>query len=60
MRPLSPSAPPRVLMSSSYGTNDDIFLSLDQINRGSPIPGDLIVDNPYQYDPSNAPGKHQV
>ncbi|XP_055834256.1 NAC domain-containing protein 53-like isoform X2 [Solanum dulcamara] len=54
MRPLSPSAPPQVLISSC-GTNDDIFLTLDQINRGSSIPDDLIVDNPYQYDPLNVP-----
>ncbi|CAN4122795.1 unnamed protein product [Withania somnifera] len=54
MRPLAPSAPPPGFMSS-YWTNDDIILSLDQINRGSPIPDDVIVDNPYHYDPSNLP-----
>ncbi|CAN4093805.1 unnamed protein product [Withania somnifera] len=53
MRPLDPSAPPPGF--SSYWTNDEIILSLDQINRGSPIPDDVIVDNPYQYDPSNLP-----
>ncbi|XP_006367296.1 uncharacterized protein [Solanum tuberosum] len=54
MRPLSPSAPPPGLMSS-YGTDDEIFLVLNQINRGSPIPDDVIEDNPYKYDPSNLP-----
>ncbi|KAL3340561.1 hypothetical protein AABB24_028950 [Solanum stoloniferum] len=54
MRPLSPSAPPPGLMSSC-GTDDEIFLVLDQINRGWPIPDDVIEDNPYKYDPSNLP-----
>lgn len=54
MRPLSPSAPPPGLMSS-YGTDDEICLVLNQINRGSPIPDDVIEDNPYKYDPSNLP-----
>ncbi|XP_049362869.1 uncharacterized protein LOC125827609 [Solanum verrucosum] len=54
MRPLSPSAPPPGWMSS-YGTDEEIFLVLNQINRGSPIPDDLIEDNPYKYDPSNLP-----
>ncbi|XP_069153542.1 uncharacterized protein [Solanum lycopersicum] len=54
MRPLSPSASPPGLMSSC-GTDGEIFLVLHQINRGSPIPDDLIEFNPYQYDPSNLP-----
>lgn len=54
MHPLAPSAPPPGFMSSCW-TNDEIILSLDQINRGSPIPDDVIVDNPYKYDPSNLP-----
>ncbi|MCD7453453.1 hypothetical protein HAX54_020994 [Datura stramonium] len=54
MRPLAPSAPPPGFMSSCW-TNDEIILSLDQINRGSPIPDDVIVDNPYKYDPSDLP-----
>lgn len=54
MRPLAPSASPPGFMSSNW-TNDEIILSLDQFNRGSPIPDDVIVDNPYQYDPSNFP-----
>ncbi|KAM3341880.1 hypothetical protein P3S68_026846 [Capsicum galapagoense] len=54
MHPLAPSTPPPGF-TSSYWTNDEIILSLDQINRGSPIPDDLIVDNPYQYDTSNLP-----
>ncbi|KAG5613240.1 hypothetical protein H5410_024521 [Solanum commersonii] len=54
MRPLSPSTPPPGLMSS-YGTDDEICLVLNQINRGSPIPDDVIEDNPYKYDPSNLP-----
>ncbi|KAM3341883.1 putative protein isoform X3 [Capsicum galapagoense] len=52
MHPLAPSAPPPGFMSSHW-TDDEIILSLDQINRGSPIPDDVIVDNPYLYDPSN-------
>ncbi|KAL3372051.1 hypothetical protein AABB24_008544 [Solanum stoloniferum] len=54
MRPLSPSAPPPGWMSS-YGTDEEIFLVLNKINRGSPIPEDVTEDNPYKYDPSNLP-----
>ncbi|KAK4352012.1 hypothetical protein RND71_027530 [Anisodus tanguticus] len=54
MCPLASSAPPPGFMSSCW-TNAEIILSLDQFNRGSPVPDDVIVDNPYQYDPSNLP-----
>nr|XP_009594623.1 NAC transcription factor 32-like [Nicotiana tomentosiformis]XP_016449206.1 PREDICTED: NAC domain-containing protein 74-like [Nicotiana tabacum] len=54
MCPLAPAAPPPGLIGSCW-SDDQIILSLDQINCGSLIPDDVIVDNPYQYDPSNLP-----
>ncbi|KAK4348752.1 hypothetical protein RND71_031507 [Anisodus tanguticus] len=54
MCPLASSAPPPGFMSSCW-TNEEIILSLDRFNCGSPVPDDVIVDNPYQYDPSNLP-----
>ncbi|XP_059279188.1 uncharacterized protein LOC132033275 [Lycium ferocissimum] len=54
MCPLAPSAPPPDFTSSCW-TDEQIILSLDKFNRGSPIAKDVIEDNPYQYDPSHLP-----
>lgn len=57
-------SPPAVSSSADIGlycSDEDLFMLLEKIIIGSPLPGNVITDiNPYRYKPWNLPGKHLV
>ncbi|KAE8713413.1 hypothetical protein F3Y22_tig00110210pilonHSYRG00079 [Hibiscus syriacus] len=37
-------------------TNEELFIGLDKLTSGSPLPSNVIDVNPYRYEPQNLPG----
>ncbi|KAB5526795.1 hypothetical protein DKX38_020642 [Salix brachista] len=51
-----PPASSPVADIESLCRDEELFIFLDEVNNGSPLPGNVITDvNPYIYAPSNLP-----
>lgn len=54
---MCPPGPSASLDIGTYWTDEDLIMSLDRIQHGSPLPSNVVADvNPFEYKPSNLPG----